>query len=143
MFTIFLHFSGNYTANPVAFTACHTLAAILPLHQTVIYNLVLTNVGNAYTPQDGHFQAPVAGLYSFSLTGMGSHSTEAYLGIMKNGARLVRIYTTTDNADSASITVHLQLNKGDRIWIENAGSAIAQLNDGEYNCFSGILNNAL
>ena len=95
---------------------------------------------NAYDSRDGHFEAPVAGLYSFSLTGMAYRTSDLYLGIMKNNVQLVKIYTTVGNADSSSVTVHTHLSVGDHVWVQNVGSAGAQLNDGDYNCFSGVLD---
>ena len=110
-------------------------------HQAVRYDKVVTNIGSAYDSRDGHFEAPVAGLYSFSLTGMAYYTTQIYLGIMKNNAELVRVFTTDGLADSASIMVHTHLDIGDHVWVENVGGAGSQLHDQYFNCFSGILDN--
>ena len=140
---IAINISANNTENEVAFTACHTLGAKLGPHQTVKYNTVVSNIGNRYDARDGHFVAPISGLYSFSLTGMASLTTTIFLGVMKNNVELVRLYTTDGYADSASITAHTHLDVNDHVWVENVNDADAQLHEHagkNYNCFSGILD---
>ena len=138
---IILHvIAVNRTEKQVAFTACHTLYATLGAQQTVKYNSVTTNIGNAYDPRDGHFEAPVTGLFSFSLTGMAFQTTAISLGVLKNNAEIGAIYTNVGFADSGSITVHTQLSSGDHVWVENRSGAGARLHNGAYNCFSGILD---
>ena len=132
--------SVDNTRRQIAFTAYHTLAETLGQHQAVRYNDVVTNTGNAYDPRDGHFTVPVAGLYSFSLTGMAYRTTTMILNIMKNNKFLAQIYSTVDLADSASVTIHTHLNMGDHVWVENGGGAGARLHDGQFNTFSGILD---
>ena len=129
----------NTTERQVAFTVQHTLAGTLGKQQAVKYNQVVTNIGNGYDSRDGHFTAPVAGLYSFSLTGMGYATSLLYLNIMKNNQFLAQIYTTNGDADSASVTIHTHLNVDDHVWIENGSGAGAHLHPGPYNTFSGIL----
>ena len=105
---------------------------------------MVTNVGNAYEPRDGHFHfvAPISGLYSFSLTGMAYRTTAMSLIIMKNNVNIVQIYATADDADSSSAMVHTHLNLGDHVWVENAGGPGIHLHPGTFNYFSGILEKA-
>ena len=130
----------NNTEQQVAFTAQHTLGETLGKHQTVKYNQVVTNIGNGYDSRDGHFTAPVAGLYSFSLTGMAYSTNDIYLNIMKNNQFLAQVYSTTGSYDSASETIHIQLDMDDHVWVENGGNAGDRLHVGVYNTFSGILD---
>ena len=97
------------------------------------------NVGGGYDASTGYFRAPVAGLYSFSLTGVTDSNKDIYLGIVKNSVNLLVIYSNNDYADSASITGHVHLNSGDNVHVENRDDPGSQLYGGNKNCFSGIL----
>ena len=134
--------SVNTTRQQIAFTAQYTVGGTLGKQQAVKYNQVVTNIGQAYDARDGHFTAPVAGVYSFSLTGMAHQTTALYLDMVKNSQFLTQIYSTTDVADSASVTVHIHLDVNDHVWVENGGGAGAHLNVGSFNIFSGILEKA-
>ena len=125
---------------------CFTVAATKGEHlgdrQAVRYDKIITNIGNGYDSRDGHFSAPVSGIYTFTVTGMGIGTSTIWLAIVKNDIELARVYTTTDDADSSSVTAHTHLNQGDRVWIQNAGPSGSQTHPGTYNYFSGILEQA-
>jgi hypothetical protein len=55
-------------SQPVAFTAVLAHGATLDPHQAVEFDMVMTNVGNAYVSKDGQFTAPVYGPYMISAT---------------------------------------------------------------------------
>ena len=55
-------------SQPVAFTAVLAHDVNLGPHQAVEFDMVMTNVGNAYVSKDGQFTAPVYGLYMISAT---------------------------------------------------------------------------
>ena len=113
----------------------------LGAHQTINYDNVVTNIGNAYDKRYGHFVASVPGLYSFSVTAMAFGKTAVDLYIVKNNARLVRVYTNEGYSDFASITVHTHVDVGDHVWVETYDRSGDRLQGGSYNCFSGILDN--
>ena len=135
---IFLSFRPLGTRQRTAFTACYTKKEHLGEHQIVRYDHVITNVGNGYSSSDGHFTAAVDGVYTFSLTGMAETTSAGVLNIMKNGEFVVKSYSNKGEYDSSSVTIHLQLNSSDAVWVEN-GSGVRQLTYGGDNCFSGIL----
>ena len=133
--------TANVSITPVAFTACKSKDVHLGDKQAVLYDRVVTNIGGAYESRDGHFSASIAGLYTFTFTGMTYNTDAGYLNLVKNGVFLTQTYTNTGFADSSSQTAHVHLDVGDRVWVENGGSSGQHLHSG-YNCFSGILNTA-
>ncbi|CAG2227233.1 C1QL [Mytilus edulis] len=56
--------------------------------QTVGYNTVITNIGNAYDSGHNHFIAPIKGLYLLSFTGMNKDGPDFYLEMVKTETRL-------------------------------------------------------
>ena len=125
----------------VAFAALLSTDIAVPPKAPVKYDHVLTNWGGAYDPSTGTFTAPYNGIYSISFTLMGYPSNEVRLEVVKNGERISMVYTTPNIYPQSSETLHLILNKQDRIWIRNFSSNItANLHDYKvYNVFSGIL----
>ena len=67
-----------------------------PVNSIVIFNHVLTNVGNAYHPDNGTFIAPVSGTYSFTMNlavprAVGDH--RMYVFMEKNGADIGYLFS--------------------------------------------------
>ena len=104
------------------------------------YDHVVTNWGGAYEPTTGIFTAPYDGLYSISCTLMSHPSNHVHLEMMKNSQRISIVFSNSKTYPQASQTLHLILNKGDRIWMQNHNGQNAIINDLKvYNVFSGIL----
>lgn len=85
----------------------------------VKYDHVVTNLGGAYQPSTGIFTAPYDGLYSISCTLMSDKSNTVYLEMVKNGERLSMVCAAPYTYPQSSQTLHLILNKGDRVWMQN------------------------
>ncbi|KAJ8302192.1 hypothetical protein KUTeg_021179 [Tegillarca granosa] len=128
---------------PVAFTAALTPSRqILGQHQTIEYDKVITNLGNAYDPRHGHFTAPVKGLYLFSVTLMssyGSNPNSLYAELVKNGVTIIPLYATNIDSDSTSATVLLTMNADDMIWVRSNTSPSQTIHGSSYDTFSGLL----
>ena len=104
------------------------------------YDHVVTNWGGAYEPTTGIFTAPYDGLYSMACSLMSSPSNRVYLAVMKNGQRVSTVFSNSKTYPQAAQTLHLILNKGDRIWMQNNYNHNAKIHDKKvYNVFSGIL----
>lgn len=59
---------------------------------TVLHNVVVTNVGSCYNSSTGIFTCPVDGYYEVSAGGHGEASTVITLSIQKNGTTVVEEY---------------------------------------------------
>jgi hypothetical protein len=59
---------------------------------TVLHNVVVTNVGSCYNSSTGIFTCPIAGYYEISAGGHGENSTVIVLGIQQNGTTIVEEY---------------------------------------------------
>jgi hypothetical protein len=93
---IFKHISFYLTATPtssqiVAFTAVLTHPVSLGPLQTIEYDNVITNIGNAYETRDGQFSAPVSGVYLISAT-VYTTGNSVFTEIVKNGKQLAAMY---------------------------------------------------
>ncbi|XP_060579687.1 cerebellin-4-like isoform X2 [Ruditapes philippinarum] len=92
-------------------------------HQTVIFDAIVTNLGNAYNSSAGVFVAPVAGTYVFSTTLISINFQSAHAQFAVNGAAITNMYVSQGDAttgdDTTSQTIVLQLQKGDDVSIQN------------------------
>ncbi|KAI4808132.1 hypothetical protein KUCAC02_000200 [Chaenocephalus aceratus] len=109
--------------------------------KALIFKRVFSNTGNGYDPNTGIFTAPVNGLYflSFSTYGYNTHVMGAIL--MKNGVSQISTYDdpSTDGSDSSSNAVVLQLDGGDKVYMElwDDGRVFDNMNG--HTTFSGFL----
>lgn len=107
---------------PVAFFASLTQhLGSLGENQSIPFDRVLTNIGNAYHSTSGIFIAPVTGIYVLSLTMLSFGDAQASYRLLMNGSVVVPIYhqPATGGYDSASATVVLQLAQGDDVRVAN------------------------
>ncbi|XP_062593430.1 complement C1q-like protein 3 [Saccostrea cucullata] len=134
-------FSWSTCSKPVvAFTAKLSKDTTIGGHGIVKYDSVLTNVGEAYSPQSGIFTAPYDGLYTISCTLMSLPSNSVHLNIVKNGTKVSILYSASKTWPQSGQTLHLILKAKDKVWIQNSNSKAAKLHDhGSYNLFSAIL----
>ncbi|XP_062569356.1 uncharacterized protein LOC134231414 [Saccostrea cucullata] len=131
---------GAHKKPVVAFTAKLSKDTGISGHEIVVYDNVLTNWGGAYNSQTGIFTAPYDGLYTISCTLMSHPSNSVNLNIIKNGKKISMLYSASNTYPLAGQTVHLILNKKDRVWIQNPHPQTAMLHDHDsYNLFSGLL----
>ncbi|XP_041831567.1 complement C1q-like protein 4 isoform X2 [Melanotaenia boesemani] len=106
--------------------------------KTLEFKKVVTNVGKAYSNETGIFTAPVKGVYYFQLTGVVGSTGELHAGVKKNGENKFAIYQKAGTQASASNSMLLELEEGDRVFAQLwSGKTIAD--QGRLSTFSGFL----
>jgi hypothetical protein len=110
------------------------------VNQILVFDHVITNLGNSYNNHNGNFIAPVSGTYVFSVTVMSRYHVNAHLRLVKNGQTVSYLYVSGSEAgyDTTSQTAVLLLQKGDDFCIQNIDSD-KDLNGDHYSSFSGFL----
>ncbi|KAL1272042.1 hypothetical protein QQF64_031058 [Cirrhinus molitorella] len=131
----------------VAFTA--SMSATESTHRgpfsdetKLIFDKVLTNIGNAYDPVTGVFKAPVKGVYYFRYSGSAFSSHDMGLSIFKGTTRFVSSYeyNSGERNDLMSNGAVMELNVGEevhmRLWIRSWIFVDRRYN---YSTFTGYL----
>ncbi|XP_076113593.1 complement C1q-like protein 3 [Mytilus galloprovincialis] len=128
----------DYQKNPVAFYAGLTKHTSLSGSQTIVYDKIYTNLGQAYDPNNGNFRAPVNGIYYFSCSLL-SYSGSFHFILMKNNDRLGKGYGD-EGSDSGSVTGTVILSKGDVMSVQHhPGGGSQKVHGDEYSTFTGYL----
>ncbi|XP_035678992.1 complement C1q-like protein 3 [Branchiostoma floridae] len=132
----------------VAFSVART--GILTTSQTRVltYDVILSNVGGAYTEGTGKFVATFGGVFFFTFTGMTANAANSnyYLRLMKNGEKMVSLHENNGaqaQYQAASNSAILMLRPGDQVWVEldKSGRTVFS-NVNRYLTFSGFLIHA-
>ncbi|XP_031614943.2 collagen alpha-2(VIII) chain-like [Oreochromis aureus] len=86
---------------------------------TMIYNEMLVNIGNAYSPVTGVFTAPVSGVYFFTMFCHSGGSHRTWLHLYKNNEVILHIHDhpSTDTADNGGNAAFLQLQQNDQVYV--------------------------
>ena len=107
------------------------------MNQIVLFDHVLTNMGNAYHAHSGIFTAPVNGVYVISVTIAGWKRSEdhIYVQMKQNGNSLCYVWVTQDQS---SQTLVLRLQKNDEIYLVNLRPSDVILGN-TFSSFSGFL----
>ncbi|XP_061180615.1 caprin-2-like [Saccostrea echinata] len=133
----------------IAFTAVlnyNTSISDLKKGQRIIFNGVITNLGNAYNDKTGTFHCPTTGLYGFYYNLHTLRDKYAMVALTKNGDGNYA-YAFSGNHSSGesdgSTFVVLSLMKGDRIWLRaNKDCSTGEVLKYQVNTFSGFLLHA-
>uniref|UniRef100_A0A194ANM1 C1q domain-containing protein n=1 Tax=Pinctada fucata TaxID=50426 RepID=A0A194ANM1_PINFU len=108
----------------------------LAAYQTVIFDKVVTNIGNGYNNGTGIFISPASGLYQISGSVI---AVEGYqdLGfdLMHNGNMVGNLF----GHHTDSVVIYLELNEGDRVWIRKDFDTKTETMRGTWSSFSGHL----
>lgn len=113
-------------------------------HQTIEYDKVLTNIGNAYDVRHGHFTVPVHGIYLMSASTNSIGDSAVRTEIVRNGVQLAAMYG--DDYDNASHTIVVELELNDMVWVRHFDNNLATVHSAQdryYSTFSGVLLNTL
>ncbi|KAL3836224.1 hypothetical protein ACJMK2_021663 [Sinanodonta woodiana] len=111
----------------------------------VIFDTVLLNIGNAYSPLHGIFRAPYNGTYLFSVTAATSPGHQLHFYLRKNDKTVEFVFADSRDWDQASKTTILALNVDDYVWVEANGELMGSWSDDSFghihihSSFTGFL----
>ena len=110
-----------------AFTAYATSSRTYRDDQTIIFDRVITNVGNHYNEDTNQFTCPKRGLYLFSLT-LYQRSIAAhyiYGAIVLDGNEIGEVHVHSDDddesgkeSDQSSITTTVVCDANRKVWVK-------------------------
>ena len=108
-----INFLADSSEEKVAFSAHIPGDKPMPvsLGSVILFDEVLTNLGNGYNKNSGSFTAPVAGTYSLSIYFMANHGRQCHLGIYVNGESKCTAYAR--DADMSGCAIIEYINVGD------------------------------
>ena len=144
-----MFFAGFIQKTVVAFTAKVAPPDLTGLGagQTIVFDEVITNVGNGYDNLTGIFTAPVSGVYVFDMALMVASDVYQYTELVKDGQSIVYNYSAATGVNcfvSSSRTVTLQLEKASKVWVRTITENITFHGSGKvhgngFSTFSGWL----
>jgi hypothetical protein len=144
--TTLVAFASSQTSEPVVFSAGLDKDVNVNAGDTVVYNVIYSNVGNSYNPNTGIFVCKKPGLYRFEVNLLTGDKKGSWLTIRHNDKDTV----TAHGTGSVSNVVHnptggnsiiLELAIGDTVSVVERDTT-SMLHGGPgwvYNTFSGIL----
>ncbi|KAH3721011.1 uncharacterized protein LOC127855569 [Dreissena polymorpha] len=127
------------------FVTLNQTADHLGVRQNVLFDNMVTNVGNGYNQHLGGFSAPVSGMYVLMSTLMSMYGHNDHFRLVRNGNTVCNMYvggTGSGNHESSGGSYILHLNKGDVVAIQNMDSGEI-LFGFHYSYFSGFLLKAM
>ncbi|XP_060563690.1 uncharacterized protein LOC132723040 [Ruditapes philippinarum] len=117
----------------------------LGLHQTIKFDKIITNDGNAYNAVTGIFTVPVTGTYVFIFYINSSNSNVVFRLMANNalkasGVSRPAVLNQIKDVQGGGMVV-LRLNQGVAVWIENANadSIVYSTDENRWVTFSGFL----
>ncbi|OWF37363.1 complement C1q tumor necrosis factor-related protein 3-like [Mizuhopecten yessoensis] len=111
------------------------------LGQLIAFHSVITNLGNAYSPNSGIFRCTQTGLYVFTSTLSFATHEKVDVQIQRNGNMISKVTCGSDDHwSSCTGTAVVQLAQGDEVWVamtkkHQAGSHM----EPSFSSFSGFL----
>lgn len=109
----------------VAYTGTTGTSTLSSLNANSVFNFThdLVNIGNVFNPVDGHFVAPVDGLYGFSLAVYMAVRYSIKMELVENGKPFLYVqtahyYSSRDNRQENMATnfAIVNITKGTEVW---------------------------
>ena len=139
--------AGDTERKPtVAVKARLSRSVTLKTKERVVYDIVVTNEGNAYDPGSGLFHAPVNGTYVIAATACATNSQYASLNLMhhsqQDGKKVIGNLRCGDDAfkDCNTEITTAGMTAGSSLWVEYAQGNSA-LENIYWNSFTVMLVN--
>eukprot|EP00105_Crassostrea_gigas_P027751 XP_011449192.1 PREDICTED: complement C1q tumor necrosis factor-related protein 2-like [Crassostrea gigas] len=113
----------------------------LKAKETVVFDKVLLNEGNAYDKTSGVSTAPSDGIYSFTWTILTKHGKYFGSEIVQNGQKVA--YNNSDGRGHdgwpmSTSHANIKMKKGDEVWIRTKDTSGYYAHGDDCCCFSGI-----
>ncbi|XP_045169099.2 caprin-2-like [Mercenaria mercenaria] len=108
-------------------------------NQPIIFDNIVTNIGQAYSETTGMFTAPKNGVYYFSATVMSFSGQQLRTEIVKNGQSMVKTYSNDKAHEQGTNGVVLHLNTSDEVWVRHYMGTVGENVYGyHWSTFSGF-----
>ena len=118
------------------FATLSSTVSHLGINQDIVFDHILTNIGNAYIAHHGTFVAPVDGTYVFSVT---LRATNIYTHFVVNGTVIAKLDMHPANGyTQASHTMVVSMKKGHDASVQSSAVETSIYGD-RYSSFSGFL----
>ena len=137
------------TSQAIAFSAYASTAYEYSDNDVVIFDRLITNLGNGYSTTTNRFTCPIHGLYSFSVSIFQAYDTNfpiacvIYLeNVGEIGEVTVKAHGAEEITDASSTTSYVECMEGQRVWVEVDDSDGGAVYGGIYEpdtMFSGAL----
>eukprot|EP00105_Crassostrea_gigas_P032547 XP_011455588.1 PREDICTED: complement C1q tumor necrosis factor-related protein 3 [Crassostrea gigas] len=131
-------------ADTIAFQSTLTKTLLnMKLHETVVFDKVSLNEGNAYSTATGKFTAPLDGIYSFTWTTLTQAPNFFLTEIVRNGKPIAYNHNDargigSDGHPMSSSHANIKMKKGDKVWIRVNRNPGQYIQGGNWCNFSGI-----
>jgi hypothetical protein len=106
------------------------------INDVVKFDDVRINRGKGYNPSTGVFTAPRKGLYHIACLILGNNSGVHYQ-LNKNDALYTKGYSAKGAYMSSTISILVEMQKGDRVFIKHRASGSEQIYGNRHSTFSG------
>nr|XP_034307462.1 heavy metal-binding protein HIP-like [Crassostrea gigas] len=136
-----MDFENVRCKDPIAFQTSLTKSLQnMKNQETVIFDKVSLNEGNAYDKTSGIFTAPSDGIFSFSWTILTTTGKYFITEIVRNGQKVASNHADGRGHDgNPSSTAHpnIKMKKGDKVWIRTHSTSGQYAHGSGWNYFSG------
>lgn len=105
---------------------------------TVIFDKVSVNDGNAYDKTSGIFTAPSDGIYSSTWTTLSKAGNYFATDIVRNGEMITRNFADGRGRDGHELSTshaNIKMKKGEKVWIRAHGNSGQFANGSAEWCF--------
>ncbi|KAK3576840.1 hypothetical protein CHS0354_002634 [Potamilus streckersoni] len=137
-------FLGQVPQRQVSFHATLSVLVLnyLAVGQAIIFDQVVSNIGDGYHVRSGMFIAPEEGIYVFHVSVMSAPGKHQDLRLVKEGTVVQHVYADARSSSgyhSGSITVPMHVNKGGEVWVQAECCNDATIHGNTYTIFTGWL----
>nr|CBX41728.1 putative C1q domain containing protein MgC1q79 [Mytilus galloprovincialis] len=127
------------SSTEVAFHARLKPHVTLGSSQTVVFDQVITNIGQAYNPHTGVFTAPSDGIYFFASTFLRPHTaTQLHLQMVLNSTEISRGHAATGGgSQEGSMNAVVYMHTGDVVKVRHFPGFGSEIIHGDWSFFTG------